>query len=127
MFLIGVARLGKDAVVRQVQSGDTVMELSLAFNYGRKSDEKTQWINATMWGERVSKIAQYLTKGTQVFVNASEPHIEEFTRKDGTTGTSLRVKITSLDFVGPRSDASAAPAPKQEQKGFNDIEDDIPF
>ena len=50
MLMIGLARLGNDPEVRFTPDGKAVMDLSLAFSYGRKVDGKqpTQWVNGTM-------------------------------------------------------------------------------
>jgi single-strand DNA-binding protein len=119
------------------------MDLSLAFDYGRKGQDgrrPTQWINAPRWGARVEKLQPYLSKGSQVFVTLSEPHIETYDKKDGSgQGFSLRARVTELEFVGGRRDESAAPsdagesaAPARAAKpakggAFGDIDDDIPF
>ncbi|NBW01468.1 MAG: single-stranded DNA-binding protein [Betaproteobacteria bacterium] len=144
MLMVGVARVGNDPVARYTPDGKPVMDISLAFDYGRKGNDgrrPTQWVNATMWGERVERLQPYLSKGSQVFVTLSEPHIETYEKKDGSgQGFSLRARVTELEFVGGRreepagesSDAPAA-APTRPAKsaakapGFDDLDDDIPF
>jgi single-strand DNA-binding protein len=122
MLMIGMARLGNDPEVRYTPDGKPVMDMSLAFNYGRKvnGQQPSQWISATMWGDRCEKLKPYLSKGQLVFVSMTEPHIEEYKRKDGTTGVSLRARIGELEFTGSR------PEQKSELKSdpFND--DDLP-
>jgi len=130
MLMIGMARLGNDPEVRYTPDGKPVMDMSLAFNYGRKVDGKqpSQWISATMWGDRCEKLRPYLTKGQLVFVSMTEPHIEEYKRKDGTTGVSLRARVGELEFAGPRPGSQESEAPRAEKaRGFDDLEDDIPF
>lgn len=125
MLMIGMARLGNDPEVRFTADGKTVMDMSLAFSYGRKVDGKqpTQWISATMWGDRGEKLKPYLVKGQLLFVSMTEPHIEEYKRKDGTTGVALRARLGELEFVGPRPEHQPEP---QKAKTFEDIDDDIP-
>jgi len=145
MLMVGVARVGNEPVARYTPDGKAVMDISLAFDYGRKGGDgrrPTQWVNATMWGDRVEKLQPYLSKGSQVFVTMSEPHIETYDKKDGSgQGFSLRARITELEFVGGRrEDASAesagestgatpARAAKAPAKapGFDEMDDDIPF
>lgn len=126
MLMTGLARLGNDPEVRYTPDGKPVMDMSLAFNYGRKVDGKqpSQWISATMWGDRCEKLRPYLAKGQLVFVSMTEPHIEEYKRKDGTTGVSLRARVGELEFAGPRPQEQAAP---ERSRGFDDLVDDIPF
>lgn len=145
MLMVGVARVGNEPVARYTPDGKAVMDISLAFDYGRKGGDgrrPTQWVNATMWGDRVEKLQPYLSKGSQVFVTMSEPHIETYDKKDGSgQGFSLRARITELEFVGGRrEDASAesagesgGAAPARAAKapakapGFDELDDDIPF
>lgn len=145
MLMVGVARIGNEPVARYTPDGKAVMDISLAFDYGRKGADgrrPTQWVNATMWGERVEKLQPYLSKGGQVFVTLSEPHIETYEKKDGSgQGFSLRARINDLEFVGGRRDDSAStesePAaasrqassakPGAKAPGFDELDDDIPF
>lgn len=126
MLMIGIARLGNDPEVRYMSDGKALMDLSLAFSYGRKVDGKqpTQWVTGTMWGDRCEKLKPYLTKGQQLFVSMTEPHIEEYKRKDGTTGVSLRARIGELEFAGSRLQEQAAP---DRGRGFDDLDDKLPF
>lgn len=146
MHLHGLARLGKDMEVRVTPDGTAVGNLALAFNYGRKGQDgnrPTQWIDASLWGDRVEKLAPYLLKGTQISVMLSDPHIETYEKKDGGTGFKLVARVDSLEFASSpkesgeqRSTAgdyqaakqARAPAPKPAAKpGFDDLESDIPF
>jgi single-strand DNA-binding protein len=147
MLMVGVARIGNEPVARYTPDGKAVMDISLAFDYGRKGGDgrrPTQWINAAMWGDRVEKLQPYLTKGSQVFVTLSEPHIETYEKKDGSgQGFSLRARVNDLEFVGGRRDDSGADAgaesgasapPRAGQSrapakaaGFDELDDDIPF
>ena len=149
MLMVGVARVGNEPVARYTPDGKAVMDISLAFDYGRKGNDgrrPTQWVNATMWGDRVEKLQPYLSKGSQVFVTLSEPHIETYEKKDGSgQGSSLRARINDLEFVGGRREESSdggdgapmgggAPAARGGGKpaaakapGFEELVEDIPF
>jgi len=140
--MIGVARLGKDVVVRD--AGETrVANLALAFNYGKKDDDgkrPTQWVDASLWGDRADALAEYLTKGTSVFVILSDVHVE-MKELDGGTRAFLKGRVDSIEFAGSskKSDdnggsekpAKAAPkkeAPKKAEPAKDNFEDDdIPF
>lgn len=121
MFLIGLARLGKDGDLRSLPDGSQVLNLALAFNYGKKAQDgkrATQWVDAAMFGERAAKLAQYMVKGQQVMVHLAEPHIEEYTSRDGKTGSKLVAFINNIEFAGsaPQANGQAAPAPAQRQQ-----------
>jgi single-strand DNA-binding protein len=110
MTLAGLARLGNEPTVRRMADNKAVMDLSLAFSFGRKVDGKqpVTWISATMWGDRCDKLKPYLVKGQLLFVTLTEIHIEEYKRRDGTPGTSLRARLGELEFR--RRQARGAPA-----------------
>jgi single-strand DNA-binding protein len=124
MLMIGMARLGNDPEVRYTPDGKPVMDMSLAFNYGRKvnGQQPSQWISATMWGDRCEKLKPYLSKGQLVFVSMTEPHIEEYKRKDGTTGVSLRARVGELEFAGSRPEQKSEP-----KSALDGLDDDVPF
>lgn len=133
----GLARLGRDAEIRYTQGGTAVANLALAFNYGRKDDsgqQPTQWVQATLWGKRAESLVPYLTKGTAIVAYMSETHIEEFQKRDGTTGISLSARIDDLELVpGQRKNGQQQPAQRPQQQpqgdpGFDDdLDDRIPF
>jgi single-strand DNA-binding protein len=131
MILTGVTRIGNDPAVRYTPNNDPVLELSLAYNHGKKQDDgkrPTQWVSATLWGPRAERVAPHLTKGTQVFVSCSDVFVKVYKKKDGTDGYSLSCRIDNLEFVsggkGEEPKAKTAPA---KSAGFNELEDDIPF
>jgi single-strand DNA-binding protein len=133
----GAFRIGKDAELRTTPSGDNVISLALAFNYGRKGDDgkkPSQWIEASLWGKLAEALEPYLKKGGQIYAVISEPHIVQFEGKNG-TGIKLVGRIIEIERIGPRSVESALepepkPAPKPTPKPsrpINDIDDDVPF
>lgn len=144
MKTIGLARLGKDAEVRVIPSGEAVANLSLAFNYGKpdpnSGDRPTQWINAALWGKRAESLAPYLVKGSVHCFTLSEIHIEA---RDGTDGKTYHNLVARVDDVtlGPRQgdapagggERAARPAQTrqttqgQPTRGSREIDDDIPF
>jgi single-strand DNA-binding protein len=111
MTLAGLARLGNEPTVRRMADNKAVMDLSLAFSFGRKVDGKqpVTWISATMWGDRCDKLKPYLVKGQLLFVTLTEIHIEEYKRRDGTPGTSLRARLGELEFAGGRPEERQPP------------------
>jgi len=140
MHLTGVLRLGRDMEVRYLPDGTPVGSINGAFNYGKKDAEgnrPTQWVSVTVWGERAEKISDMMTKGQQIFVVLDEPHIETYTKQDGSTGTALRARLNSFQFVGGKRELTESEKQHSTAKGngfapeggsgFEDMEDDIPF
>ena len=140
MILTGIARLGRDATLRYIPSGEAVTSLALAFSHGKKETDgnrPTQWVEASLWGKQAESLITYLTKGTQLSVIISDPNIQTYTTNDGRSGTKLVGRIINLEFAGSnRTEATQAPAaaqaPQQKptaspQPDFADFDDDIPF
>lgn len=136
-------RIGRDAELRHTQSGDPVCSIPVAVDYGRKGQDgkkPTQWYVVTLWGKQAEGLAEYLTKGKQVFFTGTDLHIETFPKNDGTEGVKLVCRCSEIKFA---SDGQAAQpqrqqpqqqrqqpqrsqqaAPQDDHTGFDDI---IPF
>ena len=137
--LNGLFMLGRDAELRSTNNGDQVAGLALAYNYGRKgADGKmpTQWIKASLWGERAAKLTEHLTKGRQVYAEVSDLHIETYKKQDGSEGVNLSGRIGQIEFVRSAPQTSSPPPPPPKPRpapttagsGFDDMDDDsIPF
>lgn len=139
--LVGLFTLGRDAELRTTGQGDQVASMALAYNYGRKGqDGKTpsQWVDAALWGDRAGKLAEYLTKGTQFFMQIEDLHVETYPKNDGTQGVKLVGRVGQIEFTRGQRAAAPAPAPRTapakspltpspRASGFDDMDDDIPF
>jgi single-strand DNA-binding protein len=136
----GLARIGKDAEVRYTPGGAAVANVSLAFTYGKKGDDgkrPTQWVDASLWGQRVESLTPYLTKGKQIVAYLEDVHIQTYTKGDGTQNTKMVARLADLEFVSdnsdhkptqkPQSAPQSRPAPAPQGSGFDDMDDDIPF
>jgi single-strand DNA-binding protein len=131
----GLARIGKDAEIRYTPGGTPVLNLSLAFTFGKKGDDgkrPTQWVDASLWGQRAEGMASYLTKGKQIVAYLEDVTIQTFTKGDGTQATKMVGRLADLEFVAD-SQASQPPEPKPAKQakpsaGFDDLDDsDVPF
>jgi single-strand DNA-binding protein len=105
--------------VRFLPQGDAVVNLSLAFTYGRKGEDgtrPTQWVEASFWGKRAETLAPYLLKGSQVVAYLEDVHIEEYEGANG-KGTKLVGKVSDVELVsnGQSQGTSYAPAPAARQ------------
>ena len=140
-------RIGRDAVVRYTPGGTAVANIALAYNYGRKGDDgqkPTQWIEIAVWGKQAEALAQYMTKGKQVYVSVKDVHVETFTKNDGTQSFKLVGDLVDIKFASdgqsqqqgyaqPQPQQRATPPPgyiapqqQQQQNSFDDS-DDVPF
>lgn len=134
----GLAHIGKDAEVRYTPGGAAVANVSLAFTYGKKGDDgkrPTQWVDASLWGQRAESLAPYIKKGGQIVAYLEDVSIQTFTKGDGTQATKMVARLVDLEFVSGGEQASSQPkpqpkpqaAPQSHGSGFDDMDDDIPF
>ena len=147
--LVGAMRLGKNAEVRYLPDSTPVTNLSLAYNFGKKNPAEgnrrpTQWIDATLWGERGPKLQEWLVQGATLDMVLEDVHIETYSAHDGTPKFKLSARVVNLDIVStpqgsnrPAGGSAQAPAPAAAPRqakpptprpasGFDDM-DDIPF
>ena len=131
MITIGIARIGNEPVVRFTPDNTPVLDLSLAYDYGRKGKDgkrPTQWINAAMFGDRCEKLVPYLKKGNQICVHLTDLHIETYTKKDGTIGSSIKARVSDLQLISaPQQEPASQPAVKPAAQSFEEMDDDLPF
>ncbi len=101
-----IGNLGKDCIVNNV-NGKTVMNFSVAHTekfkdaQGQQKD-KTIWVECAYWSDRTG-IAPYLKKGTQVYAEGN-PDIRTYTTADGRPGTSLSLRVSSIQLLGGKNE-----------------------
>ena len=101
-----VGHLGKDCTVNTVNEKN-VINFPVAHSEKYKdhqgvNQERTTWVDCAYWTDRTA-ISPYLTKGKQVYIEG-EPELKTFTRKDGTGGASLSLRVRFIQLMGGRSD-----------------------
>lgn len=93
-------RLGADAELRTTQSGEKVLNLSVANDIGFGDRKETQWVKCSFWGRRAEALAPHLTRGKQVMISG-EVRIETYERRNGGgTASCLSVRINDIDLFG---------------------------
>ncbi len=87
--VIIVGNVGKDPEVRRMQSGDAVVNLTVATTESWRDKasgerkEKTEWHRVTIFNENLAKVAeQYVKKGAKVYVEG-QLQTRKYTDKDG--------------------------------------------
>ena len=107
-----IGNLGKDCVTNQV-NGKNVINFNVAHTEKYKDNsgavkEKTTWVECAYWTDRVG-VAPYLKRGSQVYVEGI-PELRHYQKNDGTPGTSLSLRVLSLQLTGGRPEGGS-PAP----------------
>lgn len=128
MISVGLVNIGNEPVLRYMPDNKPVLDLSLAYEYGRKGQDgkrPTQWVSASMFGDRAERLTPYLKKGDQIMVTLEDIHIEVFTKKDGTQGSSVKARIANVELV--RKQKQEREEERKSEVTFDDLKDDIPF
>jgi single-strand DNA-binding protein len=133
-----IGRLGRDPEVRYTADSNAICNFSIAVGYKSKDKETTEWVRITAFGKLAGICADYLKKGSQVFV-AGRMTTRKWQNKDGVDQYTTEVVADQMQMLGgkPAEDAPAVPAkPKSDayrsiKEGnivpFDDFEDTVPF
>jgi single-strand DNA-binding protein len=116
-------RLGGDAETRTTPSGKQVLAFSVGVTTGFGQNKSTLWVACSMWGERGTKLAQYLTKGLPVAV-AGEVSLRTYKDKQGEARGSMELNVQSVTMLGTAQSQAPREATAPAMPDFND---DIPF
>ena len=146
--VILIGNLGRDPEVRRLNSGDPVVNLSIATseNWRDKASgerkERTEWHRVVIFNENLTKVAEnYLRKGSKVYIEG-QLQTRKYTDKDGIEKYSTEVvlqryrgELVMLDSRGgddsDRSVTSGAASGGGGDMGRSferdDLDDEIPF
>lgn len=114
--------LTRDAELGSTASGMYVLRMCVAVNDRAKNaqgeyEDRTNYIDCVMFGNRAQGVAPYLTKGTKVAIEGKLRWSQW--EKDGQKRSKVEVAISSIEFM------SRAEKPRREQSALYD--DDMPF
>lgn len=98
-----VARIGRNAEVRQTGNGTSVAGFAAAVDVGFGDHKQTLWLDCSLWGKRAEGgLIPLLTKGQEVFISG-ELGTREFSKRDGSPGFAVTLKVAEIDLVGGKS------------------------
>lgn len=108
--LIIVGNVGRDPELRYVGSGIAVTDFSIAVtrkwtDQQGNRQETTTWWKVTCWRKTAEIVAQYVRKGKQVLVVASQIEAETYQARDGQSRTQLKVTADEVRLLGGRGDS----------------------
>lgn len=137
--VILVGNLGRDAELRFTPGGAAVATLNMATTeiWNDKSgqrQEKTEWHRVVLWGKSAESLAEYLTKGKQIYVEG-RLQTRQWDDKDGNKRYTTEVRGDRVVLLGgggrgasmapAGSDSGSRPGPTDDSGPLTD--DDIPF
>lgn len=129
-------RLTRDPDLRVTAGGTQLLSFSLAFNTSVRNrqtgewDERGNFIDCTMFGNRAEALSHYLAKGQKVAISGKLRYATW--DKDGQRHSKLDLIVDEIDFMAPRQggsqSAQTTPAPQVPVPPIaDDFDDDIPF
>ena len=146
--VILIGNLGADPETRAMPSGLTVANLRVATSenwrdkQSGEQQERTEWHRVALFGRLGEVAAEYLRKGSQVYIEGSL-RTRKWTDKQGVDRYSTEIIGNEMLMLGGRSAgaavgagaAVAAPEGREHppetadagSRGGNDFDDDIPF
>ncbi len=111
--VILMGNLTRDVVLRYTPAGTPVTEVGLAVNDRRKGQngewiDETTFVDVTFWGRTAEVAAEYLSKGSPVFI---EGRLKLDTwEKDGQKNYKLRVVCDRMQLIGAKGEGGGARA-----------------
>ena len=127
--IVLIGNLTADPVLRATPNGTSVCNFTLAVNRrfpGADGQKQTDFFRVLAWRGLADSCAKYLAKGRKAAV-IGELQARTYEAKDGTTRMSLDVSADEVEFLSPREEPKAAPAPA-DPNTFEDVSsDDLPF
>ena len=126
--VIILGRLGQDPDVRTTSSGTQIVNLNVATTEIGKADEMgnrqelAEWHRITLFGRMAENAAQYLVKGSQVYIEG-RLQTRKWQDQSGADRYSTDIIGNEMQFIGGKPAGQSAPqqqAPhNQPQGGFN--------
>ncbi|MBS1791308.1 MAG: single-stranded DNA-binding protein [Acidobacteria bacterium] len=110
--IVIVGYLGRDPEIRYMPDGTAVCNFSVATTEKKKdrsgeAQDVTTWFRINVWGKQAEAANQYLSKGRQVYVEGRLSQ-QEYTDRDGNRRSSLDVRATDVQFLGPRGEEGSS-------------------
>lgn len=132
-----MGNLTRDPELRYIPSGSAVVTLRMAINRNYKSQsgeqkEEVTYVNVVVWGKQAENCAEYLSKGSSVFVEG-RLQSRQWETDDGQKRSILEVVADRVQFLdrkrsgvpaGESSGSASRPDPGMPVMG---TDEDIPF
>ena len=128
--VILVGRLGQDPELTATDGGTSVCNFSIATNRTWKNkegekQEETTWHRIVAWGRQAEVIAQYMSKGRQLYIEGRIANRSY--EKDGEKKYISEVVVDNFTFIGGKGDDTDRSPGGEATPTPQDGDDDLPF
>ena len=132
--VILVGNLGQDPETRNMPSGGAVTNISVATSEQWKDkqtgdqNERTEWHKVAFFGRLAEIAAEYLRKGSQVYVEG-KLRTRKWQDRDGSDRWTTEVIADELQMLGSQESTGVAERGTKPAAGSyaEPLDDDIPF
>ena len=130
--VILVGNLGQDPETRNMPSGGAVTNISVATSEQWKDKqsgdqkERTEWHKVAFFGRLAEIAAEYLRKGSQIYVEG-KLRTRKWQDRDGNDRWTTEVIADELQMLGGRAQQSSKQVSANGIESSPDEYDDIPF
>lgn len=101
--VILLGRLGKDPVVRRLENGRVVANVTLATNDYYTKDgqrlESTEWHNLEMWDKQAETAEKYLKKGSLLYLEG-KIRTDRYTDAEGQERQTRKIRVNNFQMMG---------------------------
>lgn len=100
-----IGYLGRDPELRYLESGKAYCNLNVVTSYQYQDDQgewqtKKQYHHVVAWGRRAEVCAEYLHKGSQIYVDGRIDY-SKWTAKDGTRRQTCQITMGTMIMLTP--------------------------
>jgi single-strand DNA-binding protein len=118
-----IGNIGNDPETKYTQGGMAITSISLATSSAKKDkdgnlQERTDWHRVKMFGKLAEIAAEYLKKGSQVYIEGSIRY-DKYTGTDGVEKYSTDIIADEMQMLGGRSEGQQAERPRQSAQPRN--------
>jgi len=127
-----IGRLGQDPTLKYLPNGNAVTSFSVASDNPRNGEKHTEWIRCSAFGKLAETANQYLSKGSQVYLEGPF-HTNEYETRDGDKRFSVEMIVNNMQFLGGVAVGNGDYEPEEENEIVPDVRavqediDDLPF
>lgn len=136
-----IGRLGKDPELRNAQNGTAICNMTIATDESYTDregnrQERTEWHRVVVYQRQAENCANYLHKGSLVFVEGSL-QTRKWQNQQGQDQYTTEIKAQRVQFLDPKNGGGAEPrqqAPQQQpqqrhapQPQYQQQQDSVPF
>lgn len=116
-----IGRLGQDPESRFTQDSTQVVNISLAVGWKSKEKEGTEWVRCVAFGKLAEIMAQYLRKGSKVFISGSY-RTRKWQNQQGQDQYSTEIVISDMQMLDGKPQGNQTQhqqqQPQQQNQGF---------